>query len=176
MCEIKSQLWPISVFPAFLFHLYLFKDRTDWQMPGAPVIPVTFLISSELLSMPAVKRFSVSFARHPTNGMSFILYSSIFRQSSSTSCMTLFVRGGDTPLGMWRFDFVNDIKWTFFHPSFSFTAQPRCLMSLVMFSACTANTTCSACTRLIYLPWFCRFLTNRSFSGIYLLPWIYFNM
>uniref|UniRef100_A0AAX7TNJ3 Inositol hexakisphosphate and diphosphoinositol-pentakisphosphate kinase n=1 Tax=Astatotilapia calliptera TaxID=8154 RepID=A0AAX7TNJ3_ASTCA len=29
---------------------------------------LTFLISSELLSMPAVKRFSVSYARHPTNG------------------------------------------------------------------------------------------------------------
>uniref|UniRef100_A0A3Q4MY56 Inositol hexakisphosphate and diphosphoinositol-pentakisphosphate kinase n=1 Tax=Neolamprologus brichardi TaxID=32507 RepID=A0A3Q4MY56_NEOBR len=28
---------------------------------------LTFLISSELLSMPAVKRFSVSYARHPTN-------------------------------------------------------------------------------------------------------------
>uniref|UniRef100_A0A673ZR98 Inositol hexakisphosphate and diphosphoinositol-pentakisphosphate kinase n=1 Tax=Salmo trutta TaxID=8032 RepID=A0A673ZR98_SALTR len=32
------------------------------------VTPVTLLISSELFSMPAVKRFSVSFARHPTNG------------------------------------------------------------------------------------------------------------
>ncbi len=31
---------------------------------------VTFFISSELLSMPAVKRFSVSFAKHPTNGTS----------------------------------------------------------------------------------------------------------
>lgn len=29
-----------------------------------------FFISSELLSMPAVKRFSVSFAKHPTNGTS----------------------------------------------------------------------------------------------------------
>uniref|UniRef100_A0A669BKT1 Inositol hexakisphosphate and diphosphoinositol-pentakisphosphate kinase n=1 Tax=Oreochromis niloticus TaxID=8128 RepID=A0A669BKT1_ORENI len=29
---------------------------------------LTFLISSELFSMPAVKRFSVSYARHPTNG------------------------------------------------------------------------------------------------------------
>uniref|UniRef100_A0A8C7S115 Inositol hexakisphosphate and diphosphoinositol-pentakisphosphate kinase n=1 Tax=Oncorhynchus mykiss TaxID=8022 RepID=A0A8C7S115_ONCMY len=29
---------------------------------------ITLLISSELFSMPAVKRFSVSFARHPTNG------------------------------------------------------------------------------------------------------------
>uniref|UniRef100_I3KEZ0 Inositol hexakisphosphate and diphosphoinositol-pentakisphosphate kinase n=1 Tax=Oreochromis niloticus TaxID=8128 RepID=I3KEZ0_ORENI len=32
------------------------------------LMPVTFLISSELFSMPAVKRFSVSYARHPTNG------------------------------------------------------------------------------------------------------------
>lgn len=31
---------------------------------------MTFFISSELLSMPAVKRFSVSFAKHPTNGTS----------------------------------------------------------------------------------------------------------
>uniref|UniRef100_A0A7N6BXP9 Inositol hexakisphosphate and diphosphoinositol-pentakisphosphate kinase n=1 Tax=Anabas testudineus TaxID=64144 RepID=A0A7N6BXP9_ANATE len=38
------------------------------QEPAVPVTPVTFLISSELLSMPAVKRFSVSFARHPSNG------------------------------------------------------------------------------------------------------------
>lgn len=29
-------------------------------------------ISSELLSMPAVKRFSVSYARHPTNGMNVV--------------------------------------------------------------------------------------------------------
>lgn len=34
------------------------------------VTQVTFFISSELLSMPAVKRFSVSFAKHPTNGTS----------------------------------------------------------------------------------------------------------
>lgn len=31
----------------------------------------------ELLSMPAVKRFSVSYARHPTNGM-FGVFESIF--------------------------------------------------------------------------------------------------
>uniref|UniRef100_A0A4W6FV40 Inositol hexakisphosphate and diphosphoinositol-pentakisphosphate kinase n=1 Tax=Lates calcarifer TaxID=8187 RepID=A0A4W6FV40_LATCA len=35
---------------------------------GSVKARVTFLISSELFSMPAVKRFSVSFARHPTNG------------------------------------------------------------------------------------------------------------
>uniref|UniRef100_A0A673J641 Inositol hexakisphosphate and diphosphoinositol-pentakisphosphate kinase n=1 Tax=Sinocyclocheilus rhinocerous TaxID=307959 RepID=A0A673J641_9TELE len=32
------------------------------------VMPNASFISSELLSMPAVKRFSVSYARHPTNG------------------------------------------------------------------------------------------------------------
>uniref|UniRef100_A0A671XRA8 Inositol hexakisphosphate and diphosphoinositol-pentakisphosphate kinase n=1 Tax=Sparus aurata TaxID=8175 RepID=A0A671XRA8_SPAAU len=46
------------------------RDYANRQtlVPAVPVIPVTFLISSELFSMPAVKRFSVSFARHPTNG------------------------------------------------------------------------------------------------------------
>lgn len=33
-------------------------------------MPNASFISSELLSMPAVKRFSVSFAKHPTNGTS----------------------------------------------------------------------------------------------------------
>uniref|UniRef100_A0A672SG92 Inositol hexakisphosphate and diphosphoinositol-pentakisphosphate kinase n=1 Tax=Sinocyclocheilus grahami TaxID=75366 RepID=A0A672SG92_SINGR len=33
------------------------------------VMPNASFISSELLSMPAVKRFSVSYARHPTNGI-----------------------------------------------------------------------------------------------------------
>uniref|UniRef100_A0A665UIZ4 Inositol hexakisphosphate and diphosphoinositol-pentakisphosphate kinase n=1 Tax=Echeneis naucrates TaxID=173247 RepID=A0A665UIZ4_ECHNA len=42
--------------------------QNNYTVPTVPVIPVTFLISSELFSMPAVKRFSVSFARHPTNG------------------------------------------------------------------------------------------------------------
>uniref|UniRef100_A0A8C7F5S7 Inositol hexakisphosphate and diphosphoinositol-pentakisphosphate kinase n=1 Tax=Oncorhynchus kisutch TaxID=8019 RepID=A0A8C7F5S7_ONCKI len=36
--------------------------------PAGPSNTITLLISSELFSMPAVKRFSVSFARHPTNG------------------------------------------------------------------------------------------------------------
>lgn len=38
--------------------------KTRMLMP----MPVFSFISSELLSMPAVKRFSVSFAKHPTNG------------------------------------------------------------------------------------------------------------
>uniref|UniRef100_A0A7N8Y1Y7 Inositol hexakisphosphate and diphosphoinositol-pentakisphosphate kinase n=1 Tax=Mastacembelus armatus TaxID=205130 RepID=A0A7N8Y1Y7_9TELE len=44
------------------------RKAGSMELPAVPVTPVTFLISSELLSMPAVKRFSVSFARHPTNG------------------------------------------------------------------------------------------------------------
>ena len=35
--------------------------------------------------------------------------------------------------------------------SFCFTTHPRCLLYLVLFSALTSNTTCSACTWLIYL-------------------------
>lgn len=56
------------------------QTHKQTQIPAAPVMPVTFLISSELLSMPAVKRFSVSYARHPTNGMSAFF----FRHSSSS--------------------------------------------------------------------------------------------
>lgn len=48
--------------------------RTRAGIPAVPVTPVTFLISSELFSMPPVKRFSVSFARHPTNGMSAFVH------------------------------------------------------------------------------------------------------
>lgn len=33
------------------------------------VLTSVLFVSSEMLSMPAVKRFSVSFAKHPTNGM-----------------------------------------------------------------------------------------------------------
>lgn len=65
----------------FLFFFFLFpplcsntQTHKQTQIPAAPVMPVTFLISSELLSMPAVKRFSVSYARHPTNGMSAFFF------------------------------------------------------------------------------------------------------
>lgn len=47
--------------------------------PTSPVTSVTFLISSELFSMPPVKRFSVSFARHPTNGTSVSFPSAVLR-------------------------------------------------------------------------------------------------
>lgn len=57
-------------------------SNTQTQIPAAPVMPVTFLISSELLSMPAVKRFSVSYARHPTNGMSAFFFSTLLQFSS----------------------------------------------------------------------------------------------
>lgn len=70
-----------------LFFFFLFtplcsntQTHKQTQIPAAPIMPVTFLISSELLSMPAVKRFSVSYARHPTNGMSAFF----FRHSSSS--------------------------------------------------------------------------------------------
>uniref|UniRef100_A0A8C9WD26 Inositol hexakisphosphate and diphosphoinositol-pentakisphosphate kinase n=1 Tax=Scleropages formosus TaxID=113540 RepID=A0A8C9WD26_SCLFO len=50
----------------------LIRNRKTGSMEvcreGLLVTLVTFFISSELLSMPAVKRFSVSFAKHPTNG------------------------------------------------------------------------------------------------------------
>lgn len=81
MCWLADSYWWInwptlflshSVFLSFFFsceNASLANRQT--QVPAAdPVIPVTFLISSELFSMPPVKRFSVSFARHPTNGMS----------------------------------------------------------------------------------------------------------
>ncbi len=42
------------------------------------VMPNASFISSELLSMPAVKRFSVSYARHPTNGMFGVFESVLF--------------------------------------------------------------------------------------------------
>lgn len=65
----------------FLFFFFLFpplcsntQTHKQTQIPAAPIMPVTFLISSELLSMPAVKRFSVSYARHPTNGMSAFFF------------------------------------------------------------------------------------------------------
>lgn len=65
----------------FLFFFFLSpplcsntQTHKQTQIPAAPVMPVTFLISSELLSMPAVKRFSVSYARHPTNGMSAFFF------------------------------------------------------------------------------------------------------
>lgn len=83
-----------------------------YQQP--PVIPVTFLISSELLSMPAVKRFSVSFARHPTNGMSVFIQ--VYFDNPPVhllSCMTLW---GENIfyvffIGVfWHFDWGNDMK------------------------------------------------------------------
>lgn len=58
------------------------QTHKQTQIPAAPVMPVTFLISSELLSMPAVKRFSVSYARHPTNGMSAFFFSTLLQFSS----------------------------------------------------------------------------------------------
>lgn len=70
-------------------HIQGNRQTGQTQVPAVPVIPVTFLISSELFSMPAVKRFSVSFARHPTNGMSaFIQVISTLLQFFLLSCMT----------------------------------------------------------------------------------------
>uniref|UniRef100_A0A672JD65 Inositol hexakisphosphate and diphosphoinositol-pentakisphosphate kinase n=1 Tax=Salarias fasciatus TaxID=181472 RepID=A0A672JD65_SALFA len=45
----------------------MIRNRKTGSME-VPDSRLTSLISSELLSMPPVKRFSVSFARHPTNG------------------------------------------------------------------------------------------------------------
>lgn len=64
-----------SLFPSSVFtNVHKSKADRQAQVPAVPVTPVTFLISSELFSMPAVKRFSVSFARHPTNGMSAFIH------------------------------------------------------------------------------------------------------
>lgn len=62
----------VSLLPLLFSYVKNTNKRANRQTqePAVPVTPVTFLISSELLSMPAVKRFSVSFARHPSNGMS----------------------------------------------------------------------------------------------------------
>lgn len=74
--ETDESTGQLSHSVSLLFFFFpLCKNTNKWanrqtQVPAVPVIPVTFLISSELLSMPAVKRFSVSFARHPSNGMS----------------------------------------------------------------------------------------------------------
>ncbi|TSK20033.1 Inositol hexakisphosphate and diphosphoinositol-pentakisphosphate kinase 1 [Bagarius yarrelli] len=46
---------------------YARTSRKKFSSGSLTYKDVTFFISSELLSMPAVKRFSVSFAKHPTN-------------------------------------------------------------------------------------------------------------
>lgn len=75
--EVRCSL--SSSFPACLLLIAHLRPsdvarRTRAGNPAFPVTPVTFLISSELFSMPPVKRFSVSFARHPTNGMSAFVH------------------------------------------------------------------------------------------------------
>lgn len=66
----------VTWFVCLVVFVWLFKLvflTAPWVSSADPsVYSLTLvpLISSELLSMPPVKRFSVSFARHPTNGMS----------------------------------------------------------------------------------------------------------
>lgn len=103
-----------SLFPSYLNPIQTNRP-TGWQTqePAVPVTPVTFLISSELFSMPPVKRFSVSFARHPTNGMSaFIQVYSTLLRFFLLSCMTFCWENISCvySLGVLKFDCVNYIK------------------------------------------------------------------
>lgn len=50
-----------------------------------------FFFSSELLAMPAVKRFSVSFAKHPTNGTSASFKYFFHFTSLCLACLQTFI-------------------------------------------------------------------------------------
>lgn len=81
------------------------------------VTQVTFFISSELLSMPAVKRFSVSFAKHPTNGTSASLqvYFHFLHLPSFCMSMETFFHFGNL---CWFYFLSRD----FCHVSFDFSS------------------------------------------------------
>lgn len=153
----------ILFFSVFFSHVRTHTNKQanrQTQVPAVPVIPVTFLISSELFSMPAVKRFSVSFARHPTNGMSAFIqvyfdtppvFPVILHDLFVGKHFLCFLF-----LGVWRLVALitlNVSKIEIFKnwKSFCFTTHPLCLLYLVLFLALTSNTTCSACTCLICL-------------------------
>lgn len=112
VAEVKVELQSCCMFT--LHHLSLSSDESFCHMlvmrgrltgRGQTRTPsntsyLSYLISSELFSMPPIKRFSVSFARHPTNGMSAFIQVSLL-----LSCMifwwgnvsvSIFDRGNST--------------------------------------------------------------------------------
>lgn len=98
--QMKRQTNSLILFFCFFFS----HVRPHKQTKGRHSRPSNtsyLLISSELFSMPAVKRFSVSFARHPTNGMSAFIQVSFDTQFISCmiflweniSCVSIIIWG-----------------------------------------------------------------------------------
>lgn len=73
------------------------KQLNDWtwytRTCGSKKVTLVnfFFISSELLAMPAVKRFSVSFAKHPTNGTSASFKYFFHFTSLCLACLQTFI-------------------------------------------------------------------------------------
>lgn len=91
--EFTDQLSVLFCFPSTFWVKVTKHSQANrlTHIPAARSNPSYLSFSSELLSMPAVKRFSVSFARHPTNGMSaFIQVYFDNPPAYLLSCMTLW--------------------------------------------------------------------------------------
>lgn len=127
------------------------QTHKQTQIPAAPVMPVTFLISSELLSMPAVKRFSVSYARHPTNGMSAFFFDT--PPVLLLSCMTVLWENIFYVFCFGRCDvwlhYLHHLRFLVWFFLFLFQRTPSVFGFCFVFYLCcqpfTSNITCSAC-------------------------------
>lgn len=142
----------------FLSFLIIFTQGPVYGRQTASVTPVTFLISSELFSMLAVKRFSVSFARHPTNGMSaFIKVHFDSPPVSLLSCMTL----------SWEnISCVFFLGFALMTPPVGFLLKRFCSSTLpgcLLLSELTSNTTCSVSVIRCFAHWRC--FTWKYFHG-----------